>query len=717
MNPVQISSPASSSVAQLGSGLKLWLIAGVLIINLLVAAFAAQTLRHSHERTVDQVRRSTGNLAVLLENNIEDSGRRIDLALLAMVDALEHQLAMRPASRVNVDDVIATYLERVPEINSLRITNQRGDVLWGSGVDPKTPASYADRDFFAEHRAHPGQRMIVPEPMLGRLSDFWILPFTRSYRNPDGSFAGVVGAAVRVESFYQRLSSVDVGAHGSAVLRHTGKGLVGRSPLVDGAGGKIGDKTVSAEFAAMLESGVNSGHYHTLHAPDGYERTYAFQRVDGLPLVLLVGLAPQDYFETWHDEVRHVTTFVLGFILLSVISAIFLLRFSRQRIAATESLLLSQSRFQNYVEHAPEGIFVADRQGRYIDVNPAACDLVGYKRDELLQMSITDLAPPGQQEVEQERYEVHKQSRRFDTQLQLRCKDGRIIDSALRVIALPGGQIMGFASDITARLQADAELADYRRNLETMVEVRTADLSIAKEAAEAANVAKSAFLANMSHEIRTPLNAVIGMAYLLRRTDLLPQQLDRVDKIERAGQHLLEILNAVLDLSKIEAGKFSLEERKLQLATLVDNVVAMVHDRASAKGLLVFREIDLPELALLGDATRLQQALLNYLTNAIKFTERGQLTLSVRVIEEGTADLMFRFAVEDSGIGIAPEALARLFHSFEQADNSTTRKYGGTGLGLVITKKIAELMGGTAGVESTPGLGSTFWFTARLKKR
>jgi CheY-like chemotaxis protein/anti-sigma regulatory factor (Ser/Thr protein kinase) len=220
----------------------------------------------------------------------------------------------------------------------------------------------------------------------------------------------------------------------------------------------------------------------------------------------------------------------------------------------------------------------------------------------------------------------------------------------------------------------------------------------------------------MSHEIRTPLNAITGMAYLLRRSNLSGQQLDRVDKIEAAGQHLLEIINAILDLSKIEAGKFSLEESDLRLGSLVGNVISMVQDRATAKHLRLLHEVVSPSYGLLGDATRLQQALLNFATNAVKFTEHGQVTIRVRVLEENASDALLRFEVQDSGIGIEAAVLPRLFASFEQADNTTTRQYGGTGLGLAISKKLAELMGGSAGAESKPGQGSTFWFSVRLKK-
>ena len=270
MNSPSPTSVAHAPVAQLGSGLKAWLIAGVLIINLVMAGFAAFHLNQSHERTLEQVRLSTRNMAALMENNIEDSGRRIDLALLAIVDALEQQLVTRSPDKIDVDSLIALYLKRVPEIDTLRITNPQGDVMWGNDVDPGKPASYADRDFFAEHRRYPGQRLIVPEPLFGRLSKFWILPFTRSYRFPDGSFAGVVGAAVPVSYFFEHLSALEVGAHGSAVMRHARRNLITRFPAVEGPGGKTGDPTVSLEFAQMLDLGVNSGHYHTQKAPDGF---------------------------------------------------------------------------------------------------------------------------------------------------------------------------------------------------------------------------------------------------------------------------------------------------------------------------------------------------------------------------------------------------------------------------------------------------------------
>jgi signal transduction histidine kinase len=242
------------------------------------------------------------------------------------------------------------------------------------------------------------------------------------------------------------------------------------------------------------------------------------------------------------------------------------------------------------------------------------------------------------------------------------------------------------------------------------------ELQTALMAANAANQAKSAFLANMSHEIRTPMNAIVGMASILRREGVTPKQEQRLATIDTAAQHLLTLIDNILDLSKIEAGKRLLEEAPVQASRLMANVSAILSERARAKGIQLLTEADHLPHNLMGDPAGLQQAILNFATNAIKFTEAGTVTLRAIQQDETPEAVVVRFEVTDTGVGIAPDALARLFHAFEQADNSITRKYGGTGLGLAIARRLAELMGGQVGARSEPGVGSTFWLEARLKK-
>ena len=241
-------------------------------------------------------------------------------------------------------------------------------------------------------------------------------------------------------------------------------------------------------------------------------------------------------------------------------------------------------------------------------------------------------------------------------------------------------------------------------------------LNAAKQTAEDATRSKSLFLANMSHEIRTPMNAIIGMSHLALKTGLTPRQHDYVQKIQRAGQHLLGIINDILDFSKIEADKLQVENQPFELDQVMENLATLIGDKVSAKGLeLVFDVAPDVPTSLVGDSLRLGQILINYANNAVKFTERGQVSVSVRVHGADAGRVLLHFAVRDTGIGLTEEQMRQLFRSFQQADASTTRKYGGTGLGLAISKKLAQLMGGEVGVESAVGKGSTFWFTADLE--
>jgi signal transduction histidine kinase/DNA-binding response OmpR family regulator len=240
-------------------------------------------------------------------------------------------------------------------------------------------------------------------------------------------------------------------------------------------------------------------------------------------------------------------------------------------------------------------------------------------------------------------------------------------------------------------------------------------LARGRERAEAASRVKSEFLANMSHEIRTPMNAIIGFSGLAMKTELSDRQRDYLTKIEASGRHLLGLINDILDLSKIEAGKVTIESAPFYLPDVIDHVTSLVAQRCADKGLALVVDVD-PQVpkALVGDALRLGQVLINYANNAVKFTERGEVALRVRCERLDGDRARLRFSVSDTGIGLTPEQQSRLFQKFQQADGSTSRKYGGTGLGLAISRQLAGLMGGEVGVDSQWGQGSTFWFTAEV---
>lgn len=271
---------------------------------------------------------------------------------------------------------------------------------------------------------------------------------------------------------------------------------------------------------------------------------------------------------------------------------------------------------------------------------------------------------------------------------------------------------------IARRRKVEEKLLEYQNHLEKMVEMRTQDLIQAKEIAETASHAKGAFLANMSHELRTPMNAIMGMTAMALRRAEEPKLRSQLGKINTASQHLLAVINDILDLSKIEADRLTLELRNFNLDEVLESLANLIGHEASDKGLKLNIELEPGDahLSLRGDPLRLGQILLNYSANAVKFTEQGSVTVRIRQVEQTSDTVMLRFEVADTGIGVAPEVQTRLFSAFEQADGSMTRKYGGTGLGLAISKRLAKLMGGDVGVESQPGAGSTFWFTARLGK-
>ncbi|NML25929.1 PAS domain-containing hybrid sensor histidine kinase/response regulator [Zoogloea dura] len=407
---------------------------------------------------------------------------------------------------------------------------------------------------------------------------------------------------------------------------------------------------------------------------------------------------------------------------------------TERRQAAEQLLKLSLA-----VEQSPSAVIVTDPEGWIEYVNQAFVQGSGYPLEEILGRR-TGFLKSGQtpRETYLSLWAALSRGQSWEGEFINRRRDGQIRVEYARIspVVQPDGRVshfIGIQEDITERKAADAELREYREHLEQLVtertgqleeanralSLRTAELESAREASDSANRAKSAFLANMSHEIRTPMNAIIGLTHLLRRSLQGGDVQARLEKIGDAAEHLLSIINDILDLSKIEAGKLSLEESEFNLEEVVRKACALVADRAHQKGLDLVVDMGSAPTLLKGDAIRLGQMLVNYLGNAVKFTEQGLILLRCRVEheEEGEdGEVRVRLEVSDTGIGIDEEQQARLFQPFEQADGSTTRRFGGTGLGLAITGHLARMMKGQVGVTSELGRGSCFWLSLPFRR-
>ena len=399
-------------------------------------------------------------------------------------------------------------------------------------------------------------------------------------------------------------------------------------------------------------------------------------------------------------------------------------------ITATKLTQDKLSQLSLAVEQTTRAVVITDLEGHIEYANVAFTRISGYPVDEVLGKNLRFLqSEQTPQATYDDMWRTLAAGQTWRGEFINRRKNGEIYSesSIISPVQQADGQVSHYVAikeDISENKRLQSELIQHREHLEELVAQRTAEIALlnrhlAEQIAEtqAASRVKSEFLANMSHEIRTPMNAIVGLTGLLQRQgNLDAEQVDKLGKIASAADHLLGIINDILDLSKIDAGKFTLEEIDVNVGSIVANVASILFDKARAKSIEFVIDTDLLPHHLLGDPTRLQQALLNYAGNAVKFTPSGTVTLRVRMRDTGSDSIEVRFEVQDTGIGIAPEVIPKLFSSFEQADNTTTRKYGGTGLGLAITRKLARLMGGDAGVVSSLGQGSTFWFTAHLKK-
>jgi PAS domain S-box-containing protein len=440
-----------------------------------------------------------------------------------------------------------------------------------------------------------------------------------------------------------------------------------------------------------------------------------------------------DYQPAWSALIGGAAlSLLLGALMLSMLNtrdraAALADRSTRELRQREEQLRESEFRWKFAIEGSGEGLWDWDISRSKVHFSRVWKEMLGYEEGEI------------GDELDEWRRRVHPddlpivlaklgaylsgRSAEYITEHRMRCKDGSytwILDRGMVVSRDGAGdprRMIGTHTDISARKQAELELVQHRDHLEDLVRSRTAELAAARDVAEAANRAKSVFLANMSHELRTPMNGIMGMTNLALRRATDPTQITHLRKSLGASQHLMDVINDILDLSKIEAERLQLEQQDFDLPGLVDDTIALQESAAQAKGLELSARFD-PALPrrLIGDSVRLRQVLLNFLSNAVKFSDHGRIVVHASMVEQDADSVLLRLEISDQGIGIAPELQGRLFRAFSQADDSMTRKYGGTGLGLIISKRIAQLMGGDVGLSSTPREGSRFWATMRLGK-
>jgi PAS domain S-box-containing protein len=943
----------------------IWLIIGVVLINLIVMMVVAFSIVQNRELQLESAKVNAQNLVDILGYNINNDIAKVDIVLQTCVDEIERTQTAGKMDGSAITAFLARQQQRLSHIESLRATDEQGTVLYGLGVPAISPPSVVDRDFFIRQRDNANAGLVINKPVLSRLNKIWMLNVSRRTNHPDGSFAGVIYSGTALAYYDKMFLGLDVGKHGAINLRDQELGTIARYPTPLDITSIIGDRTISPEYRQHLDVDQQEGTFYTPTSFDGVARIVSYQKLADYPLYISVGLSEEDYLSEWRRDSVKLLLLVTFFALISVILMRLLYTAWSHQMSATKTLYKSQSRLNALFENMSSGVAVyrvSDDGQQYIftALNRAAEQIENLRREDVIGKNVVDISPnivefglldvfqrvlktgvaeyfpvsfyrdgriagwrenyvyrlPGGEIVaiyddvtqrKQSEDTLHENEMRLrimgdnlpDSYLyEFTYQDGspcflhlssgveRVhgvkIDDALRDASVILGQIApeqqsayieaehvsrrdmtdfsmdlriqraegecrwiharshprirkndqvvwdGIVTDITDRylyeteinrlaqaveqnptgilitdvqgallftnqaytritgyqfaevygrtprellsteitdmefdqVQAclaagkpwtgilrnrhkngslyweqlnispifddtgtirnylylrtditeskciEEELRRYKDHLEEQVQERTAELVLARDAAEAANRAKSVFLANMSHELRTPLNAILGFSNLMSKDPAVSNaQVENLNIINRSGEHLLTLINDILDMAKIEAGRVQLENLPFDLGGMVRDVTDMMQIRAQEKGLqlLLDQSSAFPRF-IKGDEARLRQVLINLIGNAVKFTEQGGISVRLNTKENTVSHLLIE--IEDSGKGISPEDQQRIFEPFIQVGDDHVNQ--GSGLGLSITRQFVQLMGGTLSVKSTSGMGSLF---------
>jgi PAS domain S-box-containing protein len=667
----------------------------VAMIGMLWAGIAYSVVT-SRTATIEQARIGLNNLA-------RAHAEHIDL-LLGTVDRAARLIREQYLKRTDGDEPEAIHRDAQyhnPMFVQMLIARPDGRIV--TSAVPPEQTSVLGLECFQVHLHGQADDLFVGRPIpMGDAAD-WGIPISRRIDLPDGRFGGVVILIIdarQVGSFYQDMG---LGSHGvTEVVRLDGLGIV----RVTAAHGLTAGDDMSRSPLTLAARMQRSGWVRTESASGGPTRYFAFRRLGKYPLYVTAGMSQDDILLAWRRSTRWfavigsaATVVMLGF------SCVIFRQVGRlQRYTA--ALSTSERRFRSFAEVAADWFWEQDENLRFTYISDNIERFSGTPAEAYLGRTVAEVVALADAEgvADSQPSWVPRNEPIKGFAIRRRGRNGQWHDLSINAepILDDAGRFQGFRGvgrDVTAEVAAQQEIMR------------------ARDAAETATLAKSAFLATMSHEIRTPLNAVLGVAGLILDDEPLPRHRPMIEAIRESGEYLLVLLNNILDFSKCDAGRLELEEAPFEPRALIAATVQMLAARAEAKGLALTATADenLPQ-SLRGDAGRLRQVLTNLLGNAIKFTDTGEITLRLAVHETRVGGIVIRGVITDTGIGIKPEILPTLFQEFRQGESSIARRYGGSGLGLAICRQLVECMGGTIGVESEPGRGSMFWFTALLRE-